>query len=170
MPTWRAARSPGVSLSESGMRRCACRNPSAPKLPTALRILSANTGVYSTQWPSASTTGCLRFLRISSGLRCALIWLLQKKAALTVPDAASEPMPREFPSQTGSLRLLRRARVPLELLRLAAGGMVQLHGHQRGSPELHRTLERRLQVLGIRDEPASAAERFHHPVVARTPR
>src|SRR5687767_3394095 len=79
MPTPRCARSAGVSLRELGMRRCASRNPSAPRLPTALRILSPNTGVYSTQCPSPSITGCLRCFRISSGVRCALIWFLQKK-------------------------------------------------------------------------------------------
>src|SRR5690242_5174365 len=83
MPRPRCARSAGVSLSELGTRRCDSRNPSAPRLPTALRIRSANTGVYSTQCPSPSMTGCLRCLRISSGVRCALIWLLQKKTAMT---------------------------------------------------------------------------------------
>ena len=34
---------------------------------------SAKTGVYSTQCPSPSTTGCVSPLRISSGVWCALI-------------------------------------------------------------------------------------------------
>jgi hypothetical protein len=74
----RAARSAGVSLSGSGMRRCACRKPSAPRLPAASRILSANTGAYSTQCASPSTTGCLRclrFVRISTGVRCGRLRL-----------------------------------------------------------------------------------------------
>ena len=44
------------------------RNPSAAMSPPTLRICSANTGSYSTQWPSPSTIGWLSLARISAGL------------------------------------------------------------------------------------------------------
>src|ERR1051325_3026328 len=69
----RALRSSVVISRASGMRRCEARNPFAPRSPTAFRIFSAKTGVYSTQWPSPSMTGCDSFERICSGLACALM-------------------------------------------------------------------------------------------------
>src|SRR6266849_7012382 len=75
----RSARCSRVMLSESGMRRCDCKKPLAPRSPVTLRICSAKTGVYSTQCPSPSTTGCVRPLRISSGVWCALIWVLPRQ-------------------------------------------------------------------------------------------
>src|SRR5262245_23300435 len=84
-------------LSESGMRRCDCRNPLAPRSPVTLRICSAKTGVYSTQCPSPSMTGCVRPLRISSGVWCALMWSLP-----AAEDAISrERMPPARPKSNG---------------------------------------------------------------------
>ena len=77
--TPRSARCWGVMLSESGPRRCDCRKPLAPRSPVTLRICSAKTGVYSTQCPSPSMTGCVSPLRISSGVWWALIWLLRQE-------------------------------------------------------------------------------------------
>ena len=48
-------------------RRCDLINPSAALSPAALRIFSANTGVYSIQWPSASMTGWVSSARTFSG-------------------------------------------------------------------------------------------------------
>src|SRR5262245_51764650 len=82
--TPRSARCAGVMLSASGPRRCDCKKPLAPRSPVTFRILSAKTGPYSTQCPSPSMTGCVRLLRISSGVWCALMWLLP-----TAEDAIS---------------------------------------------------------------------------------
>src|SRR6185436_1218198 len=100
--TPRSVRCAGVMLSESGMRRCDCKNPLAPRSPVTLRICSAKTGVYSTQCPSPSTTGCVRLLRISWGVWCALIWLLPEGR----DGISSERMLQRNPSQTAESRRL----------------------------------------------------------------
>jgi len=51
----------------------AFRKPSAASSPPTLRILSLNTGSYSTQWPSPSTIGWSIFDRTCSGVICALM-------------------------------------------------------------------------------------------------
>src|SRR5215510_5473621 len=91
--TPRSARCSGVMLSESGMRRCDCKNPLAPRSPVTLRICSAKTGVYSTQCPSPSMTGCERLLRIPWGVACVLIRLLRGTAKCD----SGEPMPSAHP-------------------------------------------------------------------------
>src|SRR5262249_47780210 len=64
----------GDGLSASVVVFSAARKPSAARLPPALRIFSLNTGAYSSQWPSPSTTGCFNCERISAGLLWALMF------------------------------------------------------------------------------------------------
>src|SRR5262245_9901477 len=84
-------------LSESGMRRCDCRNPLAPRSPVTLRICSAKTGVYSTQCPSPSTTGCVSPLRISSGVWCELIWRLREERSEILRESMPPRQPKSKP-------------------------------------------------------------------------
>src|SRR5438270_4078563 len=129
-----------VISSASGMRRCDCRNPLAPRSPTAFLIFSAKTGVYSTQWPSPSMTGCESFDRICSGLACALISVLPESGRQqTGPRelclqslGAARPQVKLAPGSTG-----RRSRQFVE----AGGEAVQLPlAGERGGPRPCRNL------------------------------
>src|SRR5207302_418761 len=60
----------------------AFRKPSAARSPPTLRILSLNTGSYSTQWPSPSTIGWSIFERTCSGVIWALMTCSEKVATL----------------------------------------------------------------------------------------
>ena len=94
----RALRSSIDSLSASGMRRCAARKPSAALSPASLRMRSANTGPYSTQWPSASRMGCLRLARTSEGLR----WELMPASMSRITKEATVILPAEARNQPRS--------------------------------------------------------------------
>ncbi len=63
--------------------------------------------------------------------------------------------------------LVASGREPAELLRFASGVGMQLDVDQCRPLEGHRRVECPAQVLRVLDEPALAAERFHHLVVAR---
>src|SRR5215813_3176009 len=92
-----SARCWGVMLSASGPRRCDCKKPLAPRSPVTLRICSAKTGAYSTQCPSPSMTGCVRPLRISSGMWCELIWRLPEERSEIWPEDMLPQQPKSKP-------------------------------------------------------------------------
>src|SRR6266404_6401527 len=79
MRLWR--RSATDMESDSRVAPIAFRKPSAARSPPTLRILSLNTGSYSTQCPSPSTIGWSIFERTCSGVMCALMICSGKVAA-----------------------------------------------------------------------------------------
>src|SRR5262249_53878013 len=126
--TPRSARCWGVILSASGPRRCDCKNPLAPRSPVTLRICSAKTGPYSTQCPSPSMTGCVRPLRISSGVWCALIWRLPEKRSEILRESMLPQQPKSKP---------RRAPQKASELRHGLDGVEPVH-HLEASLDLFR--------------------------------
>src|ERR1700740_3841545 len=65
------------------------------------------------------------------------------------------------------LRSLTQSLVPAELLRLARRALRQHNVDERGTREVHRVVEGAADVFRVFDEEALAAERLHHPIIAR---
>src|SRR6267378_4881559 len=144
----------------------AFRKPSAARSPPTLRILSLNTGSYSTQWPSPSTIGWSIFERTCSGVMWALMIfsgncvstpsivrathaLRHKRSALSIAPGARPPV-----ICAGSIppRLLIGGRACRPAARSAGhtpgDGVAQQRGERVGFPRASKRERCRVRRVG----------------------